>query len=67
MKRFFKPLSVVLVVVALVLAGFATPNQGAQAVDADTFYGGWPYSVPPKGHLNTFVPDGLRWASTKTC
>lgn len=27
MKRFFKPLSVVLVVVALVLAGFATPNQ----------------------------------------
>lgn len=59
MKRFFNRLSVAVILVALVLAGFSVPNQGAQAVEPDTFYGGWPYSVPPKGHLNTFVPDGL--------
>jgi len=59
MKRLFNRLAVVLILVALMLAGFAVPSRNAQAVEPDTFYGGWPYSVPPKGHLNTFVPDGL--------
>jgi peptide/nickel transport system substrate-binding protein len=59
MKRLFTRLGIALTLVALVLAGFAAPNNSAQATDPDTFYGGWPYSVPPKGHLNTFVPDGL--------
>jgi len=47
-----------LMVVVLALANFAVARP-AQATDPDTFYGGFPYSVPPKGHLNSFIPDGI--------
>ncbi|HET7558693.1 MAG TPA: ABC transporter substrate-binding protein [Limnochordia bacterium] len=31
----------------------------ATAAQAATFNGAWPYSVPPQGHYNTFVPNNI--------
>lgn len=31
----------------------------AQTAKEAVFAGAWPYQVPPKGHFNTFVTDGL--------
>ncbi len=48
-----------LLVLALLSMGMAFPATRAKAVDADTFYGSWPYSAPPKGNLNIYSDDTI--------
>src|SRR5690349_9512858 len=52
-------LGIAVLVVAMLAAGLVTPGTRVQAADPDTFYGSWPYTAPPKGHLNSFVPSNV--------
>lgn len=55
-RRRFKDLTFkALCVVAL--AGSAAAQKGT------TFYGGYPYSVPPDGHFNTFATNAINFYS----
>ncbi len=49
-----------IVIIFTLLLGFFAIQQShnAQAAE-DIFAGGWPYSVPPSGHFNMFVPDAI--------
>lgn len=57
MKTFSYRIATMLLAVTVLLA-FASPSR-AGAQEANTFYGGWPYQVPPDGHFNTFATGGL--------
>lgn len=40
---------------------FATLGSAAQ--EGTTFYGGFPYPVPPDGHFNTFATNAINFYS----
>lgn len=53
-----KLLSVLLVIVLLLMA---IGPINAQMVEGSTYYGAWPYQVPPTGHFNTFAAGAMNF------
>ncbi len=64
MKKFrlLNRLGLALITLALLAAGLSVPAARVKAVDADTFYGSWPYAAPPKGNLNYYNGDSITGA-----
>ncbi len=63
MRKLLTVSIVLILATAMVLSGCnqpatTQPNTPAPATDK-SFYGAWPYSMPPKGHFNEFATDNL--------
>jgi peptide/nickel transport system substrate-binding protein len=56
MKRTSRILFALLI--AMLLLGGLVGQVVAQEAPTGTFYGGWPYTLPPEAHLNSFATGG---------
>ncbi|MCC6976255.1 MAG: hypothetical protein IT322_19780 [Anaerolineae bacterium] len=54
-----KRLLVLVLILGIALAAFATPRVNAQEAPSGVFPGTWPYTLPPNHHLSSFGAGGL--------